>query len=99
VSETTTNLLVLKVATTPVVTYDSVSRHLSENIKGTKCAFEDDELQTMSDVARLKKVYKVILPNPGKVVKTANGDLDGRSEHMSTIEIQIIGTMALRGAT
>ena len=95
-NETTTNLLILKVATTPEITSDSVSQHLSENIKGKECVFDDATFQTMVDVDRIKKVYKLGSVTSGKVDRTVTSSSTNLT---ASLEIQILGLIALRGAT
>ncbi|KAK5277173.1 hypothetical protein LTR20_010014 [Exophiala xenobiotica] len=106
VSESTRNLLVLKVATatTPDITLESVSKHVSTHIQGKECAFDDANFRKISDVERIRKVYKANLPTStssrkgGKPV--VNGTSGGREfDPIWSLERQILGLMALRGAT
>ncbi|KIW69889.1 hypothetical protein, variant [Phialophora macrospora] len=104
VSETTKNLLVLKVATSPDITLESVSRHLSANIKGRECAFEDATFGTVADVDRIRKVYKLgAAVSTGRSTTTVNGDSssnpDKSVDESKALEVQVLGLMALRGAT
>ncbi|KAK4943381.1 hypothetical protein LTR10_017055 [Elasticomyces elasticus] len=106
VSETTKNLLVLKVATTPEITLDSVTQHLSSHIQGKECAFDDASFTKIADVDRLRKVYKLGAPQTSKgkgsgkavngITSTSQGTEDDTIQHLET---QILGLMALRGAT
>lgn len=98
-SDTTTNLLVLKVATTPDVTQESVARHLSEHIKGTEVAFDNATIASFSDLNRIRKIYKISPAASGGVNGKANGTFDSQSESLHDLETQILGLMALRGAT
>ncbi|KAI1609496.1 kinase binding protein CGI-121-domain-containing protein [Exophiala viscosa] len=106
VSETTKDLLVLKVATTPQVTLDSVSQHLSSNIHGKECAFDDASFRKIADVDRLRKVYKLGAPQTSKgkggskpVNGTTSTSQDKEVDTIRHLETQILGVMALRGAT
>ncbi|EXJ61585.1 hypothetical protein A1O7_02013 [Cladophialophora yegresii CBS 114405] len=100
VSETTKNLLVLKVATSPEITLESVSQHLSANIKGQECAFSDAIFGKVADVERIRKVYKLrAATSPGRSTANANGDYGSSSNGSEDLEVQILGLMALRGAT
>ncbi|KIW19011.1 hypothetical protein PV08_03301 [Exophiala spinifera] len=104
ISDSTRDLLVLKVATTPAVTQDSVSQHLSTHVRGKELPFDDATLRGFSDVDRVRKAYKVTVAQPsssgkGKAGKdaVANGTvIDSTS---TNIERQVLGLMALRGAT
>ncbi|OCT49564.1 EKC/KEOPS complex subunit cgi121 [Cladophialophora carrionii] len=104
VSETTKNLLVLKVATSPDMTLDSVSQHLSANIKGRECAFDDAAFGKVADVERIRKVYKLgAATSTGRSTATVNGDSGSKgnepADGSKALEVQILGLMALRGAT
>jgi EKC/KEOPS complex subunit CGI121/TPRKB len=73
---------------------------LTASIEGEQVDFTDEELKKMTDVARVKKVYKWNVGNGGggkKVV--SNGDNGVRPDEGKELEIWVLGTMALRGAT
>jgi len=100
ITPTTTSLLIVKIA--PSSSASGIAEHLTSVIEGEPVAFEDEELQTMTDVARVKKVYKLNAGGGGKKggVNGANGvgnekGVDERKE----LEIIVLGAMALRGAT
>jgi EKC/KEOPS complex subunit CGI121/TPRKB len=104
VSETTKNLLVLKVATSPDITLESVTRHLSANIKGRECVFDDATLGNVADLDRIRKVYKLGAAIPtGRSTTTMNGDsgsnLNKSVDESKALEVHVLGLMALRGAT
>jgi EKC/KEOPS complex subunit CGI121/TPRKB len=104
VGESTRNLLVLKVATpeTPDRTLESVSTHLSSNIQGKECAFEDPSFLTISDIPRIRKVYKLgaaPTTKPGQAVVNGPNPTTEDVDGLKTLEAQILGLMALRGAT
>lgn len=90
----------LKVATSPDITLGSVSQHLAAAVKGEACPFNDRTLKEMSDIARIKKVYKLTSTNPGTA--GPNGQKSGHAyaqeEQERQLEAQILGSMALRGA-
>lgn len=103
-SESTRNLLVLKVATTPEVTLESVSGHLSAHIKGRMAAFDDATFKKLAHIERIKTVYKIASGNASaksrKPVNGTNGTPGGREiNETKTLEVQILGLIALRGAT
>ncbi|KIX08043.1 uncharacterized protein Z518_02698 [Rhinocladiella mackenziei CBS 650.93] len=109
ITETTKNLLVLKVATTPDVTHESVSSHLSTRIQGTECVFEDATIRKVSDLERIRKAYKLgsATNSADKQANIVDGtmrggsgkDVDDEQTRIRNLEVQILGLMALRGAT
>ncbi|KIW55243.1 hypothetical protein PV05_07538 [Exophiala xenobiotica] len=100
VSESTRNLVVLKVATTPDITLENVSQHLSTHIQGKECDFDDASFRKISDVDRIRKVYKANLPtSSSKDGKAVNGTSDREFDPIWSLERQVLGLMALRGAT
>ena len=102
ISPTTTNLLIIKVST-PSSPFSGaeVQEHLSRVVEGTQVAFTDDVLRSTTDLARIRKIYKLNAEGggsgPKKGVKGVNGvsEVDERKE----LEILVLGSMALRGAT
>lgn len=98
---TTQNLLVVKVSTpTRPVTAEDVQKHLQEVIEGEQVPFEDENLSDMTDIARLKKIYKL------NTVSSVNGDKKGAINGDATgndwkkeLEVLILGAMALRGVS
>lgn len=94
----------MKVASTPDVTGESVTRHLSTHVQGTESAFDDATFQATVDVDRVRKVYKLasVAPKttPGKPSSAVNGTTNcGKVNTTKILEAQILGLMALRGAT
>jgi EKC/KEOPS complex subunit CGI121/TPRKB len=99
VSEKTTDLLVIKVATSPEVTFDSVKNHLGGAVRGMPIGFDDESLSRCSDVSQIRKAYKIApVPADKKHVPQLNGSINFRS-YIGELEIAILGGMALRGAT
>ncbi|KAL6253404.1 hypothetical protein RBB50_001128 [Rhinocladiella similis] len=106
ISDLTRTLLVLKVATTPGVTRDSVAQHLSAHVKGKEIPFDDATLHGFTDVDRIRKAYKIAQTRSSsgkgkadkgaKQVTVTNGTA---VDSTSNIERQVLGLMALRGAT
>lgn len=95
ISDSTKDLLVVKVSVTPEITHDSVAAHLAQSIEGSPVPFNDETLSKIADVTKIKKAYKLgALPSApaGPVNGAGNGD-NGRLEN------SIIGAIALRGAT
>ncbi|KAB8225237.1 kinase binding protein CGI-121-domain-containing protein [Aspergillus novoparasiticus] len=95
ISDSTKDLLVVKVSVTPEITHDSVAAHLAQSIEGSPVPFNDETLSKIADVTKIKKAYKLgALPSaPAGQVNGAGNDDNGRLEN------SIIGAIALRGAT
>jgi EKC/KEOPS complex subunit CGI121/TPRKB len=68
-------------------------------VEGIQVPFADDGLQDMTDLARVRKIYKLNTTNGGGK-KTVNG-INGTNEvgERKEVEILVLGSMALRGAT
>lgn len=98
-SETTEDLLVIKVATQTQITQESVASHLGENIQAEEVIFEDASFQNISDVTRIKKIYKIAPPPARKGNKQIDSDAGITKDQINNLEVQILGAMALRGAT
>ena len=102
ISPQTTNLLVVKISTpSSVASAEAVQSHLTQSVEGEQIDFSDAELQNMTDVARVKKIYK--LNNSASVNGQAKGNAvngGGRAgDETKELEMLIIGSIALRGAT
>ena len=96
----------IKVSTSPDITHDSVSQHLQQHVEGTPVPFDDATLDSISDIARIKKVYKLTSPVQPKQCKKTDSphqsQVDGTPEDKSGkrhLEISVLGSIALRGAT
>ena len=106
-SPDTTALLVLKVADPdkPAITRESVQQHLSAVVEGTPVEFSDHVLRAMTDLARVKKAYKLNSvagsgSGSGKGGKAAPADVqEAAADDFKQIEVAMLGAMALRGAS
>lgn len=115
VQDTTSSLLAIKVSTENApVSADQVQSHLSESIEGTAIPFTDSSLADFTDLARIRKIYKLdaALPsqkgkNPPKNKKQTNGatHLNGATSEEAAprddkkeMEACILGIMALKGS-
>ncbi|KAI9894096.1 MAG: hypothetical protein M1814_004867 [Vezdaea aestivalis] len=87
ISDSTKHLLILKVATNPSISRQSVQDHLLTVVDGKPARFTDTELVQLADLAKICKIYKLPLP-PTKTQPDVIKDL----------EVSILGAMALRGA-
>ena len=100
ISPRTTNLVVIKVSTPSLpFTGPQVQDHLSKVIEGTQIPFSDDDLRHMTDLARIRKIYK--LDTGGGGVKKVTNGVNGVSavDERKEFETLVLGSMALRGAT
>lgn len=97
IGEATNDLIVLKVATTPDVNLESVQSHLTASIKGHEHPFDEIDQSNVADIARIRKVYKTNATTSSK--KVANGETGHDRDEHTDLEVQIIGLMALRGAS
>lgn len=94
ITDTTSNLLVIKLSTSPEVTHENVQQHLRTAIEGTAVEFSDAALSKMTDMARVKKTYK-INPQAQAVGKKAGSNEETEKREL---EVIVLGSMALRGA-
>jgi Kinase binding protein CGI-121 len=98
VSESTENLVVVRIAFAPDANLPLVSNHLAISIKGQQVSLSDGVLNNICDTTRVRKVYKLnAFPSGSK--KTSTGDPAPKDELLQTLEVQILGLMALRGAS
>ncbi|KZF24440.1 CGI-121-domain-containing protein [Xylona heveae TC161] len=112
VNDTTTNLLVIKICTGGEITTDGVRTHLSRAVDGAAVPFIDESLRSMTDLAKIKKIYKIgTSNNVGSAGKRNKSDISPTGSQMvlngnqaelkerKELEVAILGLMALRGAT
>lgn len=86
----------VKVSVTPEITHDSVAAHLEASIKGTPVPFDDETLSQISDVAKIKKFYKLgALPDPKATGQTNGTHADDAKRRL---ELSLLGAIALRGS-
>lgn len=85
----------------PVSSASQISEHLTSVVEGEAVPFEDEEVRSMTDVARVKKLYKLNAGGGGGGKKGgANGVSNEKVEdERKELEIMVLGAMALRGAT
>lgn len=82
----------IKVSVTPDITHESVAAHLAQAIEGTPVPFDNETLAGISDVPKIKKAYKL-----GALGST--GQTNGTHAQDRTLELSVLGAIALRGAT
>ncbi|KAB8304130.1 hypothetical protein EYC80_003550 [Monilinia laxa] len=108
ITPSTTSLLILKVA--PASSAPQIASHLSSVIEGQAVEFDDEVLRSTTDIARVRKLYKLNSgggAGGGKKGVNANGKANGATASASEkeederkeLEIMVLGAMALRGAT
>lgn len=76
---------------TPEITHESVAKHLENSVEATPVPFNDETISSMSDLAKIRKLYKLNQP----VSKAA----DGHFNAVKALEPLILGAIAIRGAT
>ena len=82
----------VKVSVNPDITHESVARHLESSVEATPVSFTDDTLAQMSDLGRIRKIYKISQP----AGKPGNGEVVNGTR---ALEAPILGAIAIRGAT
>lgn len=83
----------------PEITRDSVAAHLEGSVEGTPVPFNDQTLSEISDIAKIKKVYKLgTLPSAG--TKANSGQVNGAQDDdaIRRLELSMLGAIALRGS-
>ncbi|CEJ55848.1 hypothetical protein PMG11_02079 [Penicillium brasilianum] len=96
IADSTKDLLVVKVSVTPEITHDSVAAHLESSVEGTSVSFDDLTLSEISDINKIKKLYKLgALPSP-----TAKSDASQPypDDAKRRLEQSMLGAIALRGS-
>lgn len=92
-----------------------VQQHLSESIEGSPLPFEEAEAVKLTDIAKVRKIYKLnnAVKNKGingvkrgkssrdtdEYTGRAYGDSANDEAERKELEIMVLGLMALRGAT
>ncbi|KAH8700312.1 protein cgi121 [Talaromyces proteolyticus] len=94
ITDATKDLLVIKVSVTPEITHGSVAEHLTKSVEATPVSFDDETISSMSDISRIRKIYKIAQSS------SKSGDDAAVNGHVvRELEVSIIGAIALRGAT
>jgi EKC/KEOPS complex subunit CGI121/TPRKB len=106
IGDTTLDLLVIKVSTSPSVTFESVRSHLESVVDGTCADFNDESLQVTSDLGKIGKAYKIdsSVSSKGQIRSLKShmsgmAGIDPVAKERKELEISILGAIALRGAT
>jgi len=77
----------------------SVESHLNEAVEGTGIDFSDSWFEDVCNLDKVRKNYKIAKPQPVKGAKTVDGNRNETRDERSEVEVQVLGLMALRGAT
>ncbi|KAL2350780.1 kinase binding protein CGI-121-domain-containing protein [Cryomyces antarcticus] len=96
ITDTTTSVLAIKVATNDSITASAVQEHLSRNVEGDSIPFSDE----------VKKIYKLDSPpagggKKGKAETKYSGALNGmvdEADERREMEVYLLGIMALKGS-
>jgi len=98
ITDSTKDLLVVKVSVTPDITHDSVVEHLGKFIEATPLPFDDETLATLSNISKIRKVYKL---SPALAVAATTSSCIGEAGggEKKGLEACVLGAMALRGAS
>ncbi|CAL3972354.1 unnamed protein product [Diplocarpon coronariae] len=108
ITPSTTSLLVLKLSTpTSSFSAPDVQARLAASVVGDQVAFTDEVLREMTDIARVRKIYKADGGAGGRAnVGGGNGakvtrELAGGEEERARreVEVLVLGAMALRSLT
>lgn len=83
----------MKLGSSPDITADSVAKHLESGVEGTWTEFNDAVLSEISDVPKIKKIYK--LQDPTNRGRKDDDVVVDKAE----MEVAVLGLMALRGAS
>lgn len=111
IAHTTKDLVVVKLATDAKITRESVEGHLRNSIEGTLVKFSDDTMKGITDVGKVRKLYKLPVLGKGEAKskrRRKDGSEEGTGEAIGAgkgaewerkeLEVAILGLMALRGA-
>ncbi|KFY34853.1 hypothetical protein V494_06432 [Pseudogymnoascus sp. VKM F-4513 (FW-928)] len=104
VSPTTTSLIAIKTtspSSPPSLTPASIQEHLASAVEGKQVPFSDEELNTVTDWARVRKVYKLpLVGQQGKKKGMSEEEKKaGEEKEREELGLQVLGAMALRGAS
>ena len=103
-TDATRDLLVIKISASPEINHGTVGQHLENIIEGTPYIFDDQSLRLVSDVAKIKKAYKLGTASSSPSQPTGNdkeSQINGtrkRTDEQKRLEMSIIGAIALRGS-
>jgi EKC/KEOPS complex subunit CGI121/TPRKB len=95
--------------TAPSVSPSNIQTHITANVEGDPLPFTDSSIASLTDFARVKKIYKLnssggSSTKKGKPAVNGSGHHEvngagGKVDELRELEVAILGAMALRGAT
>lgn len=80
------------------ITHDFVAGHLGRFIEATPLPFDDETLATLSNISKIRKVYK-LGPAVAVATTTSSGTNEAGGGKKNRLEASVLGAMALRGAS
>lgn len=114
ITDKTTSLIAVKVggASEPATTRETVSDHLRAHVQGTLLPFKDEFLFAVSDVAKIRKLYRIASADgggkggkkkaggAGEAAGGTSAATAGRAsvEERAEMEAVVLGIMATKGA-
>lgn len=99
IQDSSRNLVVVKVGEDDSVSKERVDEHLNGAIEGTRVELTDTWLEKVCDLEKARKTYKIAKLQPAKGAKVVINDVEKTRDTRAEMEVQILGLMALRGAT
>ena len=102
-TDTTTSLLAVKIlpanptSGTAQAQVDSIANHLTEAVHGNPIPFTDESISSLTDIAKVRKIYKLSVPSSNKGHTQSNG-VAGGSDVVRDLEPTILGLMAIKGS-
>ncbi|KAJ5338091.1 hypothetical protein N7452_004819 [Penicillium brevicompactum] len=97
ITDSTTDLLVIKISTSSEITHETVASHLANSVQGTPVKFDDQILFELADFTKIKKAYKLgALPSPSKAADQVTSPEN--IETKQRLEKSLVGAIALRGS-
>jgi EKC/KEOPS complex subunit CGI121/TPRKB len=98
VTDDTSNLLAIKILSGSELSTaaSNVSKHLLDAVDGNVVDFTNDNIAVMSDLLRIKKIYK--LPVDSKPTSTRLNGSTPDQDQIQQMEAMILGTMAVKGS-
>ncbi|KAJ5340959.1 hypothetical protein N7541_010083 [Penicillium brevicompactum] len=97
ITDSTTDLLVIKISTSSEITHETVASHLANSVQGTPVNFDDQILFELADFTKIKKAYKLgALPSPSKAADQVS--FPENIETKQRLEKSLVGAIALRGS-
>ncbi|OCL13121.1 CGI-121-domain-containing protein [Glonium stellatum] len=99
INDTTRTLLAIKISTNLNVTAEGVERHLSSSITGVAIPFTNDALADITDLAKVRRIYKLDTGNANSNGSAGKkGKRDKSADERIEIESVVLGIMALKGS-